>query len=630
MIRFIAPCDGSGHRFDAHAIATAAAGVYPDSIEADISIERLGQHFVRDGQRYRIARPIRDMCEFSTRDPDADWPIKGFDLIVFRTLAGGATLYDHRLRPGGTLWPGTSEARADDSLARQGPPDLPGHYGPACMILDAQYQIVRFSGPVAKFLEPMTGSASLNLFRLLHTELRAPARRLLKRAMAVGGRVQKPALFSVGGRAEAANMIAERLADPVPGQYTLLLAFQDGVPPVTSLAGWGGGLNGDDVAHAELVATCERLHGNSVTLTTANAVLESRNAALHSVNADLNSRADTLVQTNDDLTNLFDNTSVATLCLDNDLRIRRFTPAVADVFDLTDADEGRPISDFAARISVAALIADARSVLRDLSTIEREVLTDDATATFLLRIRPYRGRDNGVGGVLVTLADISERKRLDLTVARNIADCQAAEDRASALMTELDHRVKNILAVVSSVVSQTLRAGAAAAEVAADIEGRIMAIARAHNLVADEGGAGSRLRAVFDTELKPFLQYSAIRVDGPGIALTSNAAMIVALAVYELTTNAVRHGALSVPGGQLDIAWTVETDTADPALRIVWQEQGGPAVTPPEHRGFGTKLIEFSLVRVLHATVEWLFDPAGVRCVIAMPLSPVVGSLQPD
>ena len=441
------------------------------------------------------------------------------------------------------------------------------------------------------------------------------------------------------------------------------------------------------------------------------------------------------MRTNSDLSNLFDSTSVATLFLDNDFRIRRFTPAVADVFNVQDGDEGRLITDFAARISGDALIADARVVLRDLASVEREIETDDGASTFLLRIRPYRSLNNVIDGVSITLVDISERMVLDkarahlasivessedaiishdldgmitswnrgaekiygygaaeiigepmstllaeaqvdewpsnlarlrsgetltnfdisrttkddrsihlsLTispicddkgrivgasaVARNIADRKAAEERAIVLMAELDHRVKNILAVVSSVVSQTLRARNAPDDMTSEIEGRIMAIARAHNMVADQGGAASALRTIFATEIKPFVHANNIRIEGPDVTLTSNASLIVALAVHELTTNAAKYGALSVRGGHLDIAWTVEAGDGAPMLQIVWQEHGGPPVAPPEHRGFGTKLIEFSLVRVLRANVERRFDPGGVCCTIAVRLDSDVGSL---
>ena len=832
---------------DDRAIAFARAGLYTDIVEADLSVERLAHHFVKEGQRYRVAKHIRDMCVFSTHDLVKDPPFSKLDLITCRNLLiyfeaplqqRVITTFHYGLKPGGKLWLGPSETIANgtrlfkalDKRSRiydridtapeivrpigrrrvaksdSQPPTatfneldaeaslVVAQYVPAYMILDGQNEVLRFSGPVAKFLEPVSGSASLNLFRLLHTDLRSTARALLKRATETGGRVQDQALFKVDGRAEAANMIVQPMAEGPGGHRNLLLAFQEVVQPAANLVGLAAqpGANGDEMAYGELIAAREKLQVVTEELETANEELQSSNEEfqsvneeLHStveeletskeelqsineelqtVNAELNDRAESLLRTNSDLTNLFDSTSVATLFLDNDFRIRRFTPAVADVFNVQNGDEGRLITDFAARISGDALIADARAVLRDLASVEREVETDDGKSSFLLRIRPYRSLNNVIDGVSITLVDISERKQLDkarahlaaivessedaiishdldgsitswnrgaekiygyasaeiigqpmstlladaqvdewpanlerlrggetltnfdisrttkddrsihlsLTispicddkgrivgasaVARNIADRKAAEERAAVLLSELDHRVKNILAVVSSVVSQTLRARDAPEELTHEIEGRIMAIARAHNMVADQGGAASALRTIFATEVKPFLQNNNIRIEGPDVVLTSNASLIVALAVHELTTNAAKFGALSVHGGHLDIDWTVTPGNNSPivgsgdsgpivapgdsgpivapgdrgpTLQIVWREHGGPPVAAPEHRGFGTKLIEFSLVRVLRATVDRRFDVSGVVCTITLALGADVGSLTP-
>ena len=805
---------------DDRAVAFARAGLYNDSIEADISAERLDHHFVKEGQRYRVAKHIRDMCVFSTHDLVKDPPFSKLDLITCRNLLiyfetplqqRVITTFHYGLKSGGKLWLGPSEtinnstrrfktankrnriydrvdsapeivrpigrsriAQSDIKMPASPASELDAEaarilarYAPAYMILDSQNDVQRFSGPVARFMEPVSGGASLNLFRLLHTELRGPARALLKRSIEQGGRVQEQVLFHVGDRPEAANMIAEPMAEIQGSQRTVLLAFQDVRMAATELVGGapGAGATGGHLAHAELLAAREKLQVVTEELETANEELQSSNEEfqsvneeLHStveeletskeelqsineelqtVNAELNNRADSLVRSNSDLANLFDSTSVATLFLDNSFRIRRFTPAVADVFNVQEGDEGRSITDFAARISGDAIVADAKAVLRDLSSIEREVESDDGKSSFLLRIRPYRSLNNVIDGVSITLVDISERKQLDkarahlaaivessedaiishdlnglvtswnhgaekiygyttaeiigqpmstllaadqvdewpvnlerlrngetltnfdisrttkndrsihlsLTispirddkgrivgasaVARDIADRKAAEERATLLMSELDHRVKNILAVVSSVVSQTLRLASTPEATTKEIEGRIMAIARAHNLVADQGGVGSSLGEIFRTELKPFIQDSNLKIDGAAILLTSNASLIVALAVHELTTNAAKYGSLSVPGGRLDIRWTTESGEGTTRLRILWQENGGPPVTLPKHRGFGTKLIEMSLVRGLGAQVERVFDPSGVRCEITLPLSPEVGSVAP-
>ena len=806
---------------DDRAIAFARAGQYTDSIEADISSERLDHHFIKEGQRYRVAKHIRDLCVFSTHDLVKDPPFSKLDLVSCRNLLiyfetqlqiRVITTFHYGLKRGGRLWLGPSETisnatrlfKAADKRSRiydrvdvapefvrpvarrrvPAPGDIPSanpvsevdaeaarilkQFAPAYVIVDGQNEIQRFSGPIARFLEPMTGSASLNLFRLLHTELRAPARALLKRLAEQGGPVQEQVLFKVNGGIEAANMFVETLAETPGASRTLLLAFQDVLQPASRLAGGTErpGASRDETAHAELLAAREKLQVVTEELETANEELQSSNEEfqsvneeLHStveeletskeelqsineelqtVNAELNNRADSLVRSNSDLANLFDSTSVATLFLDNDFHIRRFTPSVADVFNVKEGDEGRSISDFASRIPGDALVADARTVLRDLSSIEREVASEDGKSTYLVRIRPYRSLNNVIDGVSITFVDISERKQLDqarahlaaivessedaiishdldgyitswnygaekiygysaaeiigqsistllgesqvnewpaclarlrngesitdfdisrttkddrsvclsLTispicdekgrivgasaVARDIGERKVAEARASLLLSELDHRVKNILAVVSSVVSQTLRVGSVSRSVTEEIEGRIMAIARAHNLVTDQGGVESSLRDLFVTELRPFMQAGNVNVTGPDVLLTSNASLVVALAVHELATKAAKYGALSVDAGHLDVEWTVENSDAQPLIHIVWQERDGPPVTKPARRGFGTKLIELSLVRGFGANVERTFNPGGVRCVIDLRLGTDLAKLRVD
>ena len=197
-------------------------------------------------------------------------------------------------------------------------------------------------------------------------------------------------------------------------------------------------------------------------------------------------------------------------------------------------------------------------------------------------------------------------------------------------MAELDHRVKNILAVVSSVVSQTLRSGGPPEAFSAEIEGRIMAIARAHNLLTDHGGTEGSLRDLVATETKPFEQHDNVILNGPNVLLTSKASLTLALAVHELATNAAKYGSLSVPEGKLGVSWQVVGDNSPQSLEISWLETGGPSVAQPSRRGFGTKLIEVSLVRGLKATVDRTFDETGVRCIISIPLVADVGTIRAE
>ena len=197
-------------------------------------------------------------------------------------------------------------------------------------------------------------------------------------------------------------------------------------------------------------------------------------------------------------------------------------------------------------------------------------------------------------------------------------------------MGELDHRVRNMLAVVSSVVAQTLRASATPEAFAADIQGRIKAIADAHGLLAQAGQDTLPLRDIVTAELAPHERGTgSLSVTGPDFDLTSRAGLALAMAIHELATNAVKYGALSVPAGRLDVAWTEGGDAEHRTLNFAWTESGGPPVKPPTRRGFGTALIERVLADELGTTVTREFPESGLRCTIVLPLTGQVGRLRP-
>jgi two-component sensor histidine kinase len=156
----------------------------------------------------------------------------------------------------------------------------------------------------------------------------------------------------------------------------------------------------------------------------------------------------------------------------------------------------------------------------------------------------------------------------------------------------VDHRAKNALAVVQSLVRLTPIRDPTALTRA--IEGRISALARAQTLLSEEHWHGADLRTLIAGELAPFLGEQRVELDGPSVALPPGAAQPVAMAVHELTTNAVKHGALSALAGRLSVSWLVE-QAADgmPLLQLRWVESGGPQITAtPDRRGFGSRVLD--------------------------------------
>jgi two-component system, chemotaxis family, CheB/CheR fusion protein len=201
-----------------------------------------------------------------------------------------------------------------------------------------------------------------------------------------------------------------------------------------------------------------------------------------------------------------------------------------------------------------------------------------------------------------------------------IGERKRAEEQTFLLLGELDHRVKNILSIISAVITQTLKTSSSPGAFATAMEGRIAAIARAHSLLTEGGRGALSLRDLVLTELEPFDRAGQnISVTGPSVALTPRAGLALAMAIHELAGNAAKYGALSTATGKLTVAWLLDQEESA-MLNIQWVESDGPPIAqPPSRRGFGTTLIERSLSHEFDAVVEREFLPSGMRCSISMP-----------
>lgn len=190
-------------------------------------------------------------------------------------------------------------------------------------------------------------------------------------------------------------------------------------------------------------------------------------------------------------------------------------------------------------------------------------------------------------------------------------------------MAELDHRVKNILMVITSIVSQSVRSAGSPDDFAADIQGRIQSLSRVHNLLNLHHQTHAELRELVAGELGVFRtgREDRILIDGKeDICLTGKATQTIAMALHELATNAAKYGALSTAAGKVHISWSVANSAEHPRLSFKWVESGGPPVKPPTRQGFGSQLIERIVNHELQADVRREFEPEGVRCTIEFPL----------
>jgi two-component sensor histidine kinase/PAS domain-containing protein len=208
-----------------------------------------------------------------------------------------------------------------------------------------------------------------------------------------------------------------------------------------------------------------------------------------------------------------------------------------------------------------------------------------------------------------------------------VAERARAEARRALLANELNHRVKNTLAVVQSLAAQTARGAPDLPSFGAAFQARLIALARAHDLLTREDWTGAPLDAVFRTALEPLgIDGARLEMSGCGSRALQppGAALALAMAVHELATNALKHGALSVPQGRVSVACA----DADAAPVMEWVERGGPPVAgPPARRGFGMRLLNGRLAAQAGMGADLRFEPEGVRCILRLPPPPRAPSL---
>ena len=211
-----------------------------------------------------------------------------------------------------------------------------------------------------------------------------------------------------------------------------------------------------------------------------------------------------------------------------------------------------------------------------------------------------------------------------LKILRDETPAKLAEEQRVLLLNELNHRIKNTLATVQSIAEQTLRGAEVDAATRERLAERLQALSKAHDLLVKESWAGADLNAVLEQAIAPHRQPGddPFRLDGPTVRLSPQQAVELSLASHELTTNALKYGALSQPGGEVEISWNLAQDGEGRRyMNLLWNESGGPVVEPPQRSGFGARLLAQALGREGYGHVKLDYLPAGLQCVIELPLS---------
>ncbi len=277
--------------------------------------------------------------------------------------------------------------------------------------------------------------------------------------------------------------------------------------------------------------------------------------------------------------------------------------------------EGRTELEFLSdRAQAAAVVANDQRLMQagQAEQLEEQVGQNEGSARVWSSAKaPMHDSAGAVVGLVGVSVEITEQKRV--------------EARLRLLVDELNHRVKNTIGIVQGIVVRTLHGSDPAMRQV--LLSRLVGLAAVHDLLVLEEWEGVCLDDVVAVVLAPHggLEDPRFRVSGPKLRLTPKAAQTMSMGLHELTTNALKHGAMSNSDGRITIDWLI-TDEGAPRLRLTWAEQDGPAVTPPVRKGFGSWLMQRGLPNDLAGTVRLDFDPAGLVCVIEAPLAAIAAS----
>lgn len=488
---------------DAQAIEHARMGIYPDSIAADVSAERLNKYFIKEDNSYKVKKQIREMVIFAVQNVIKDPPFSKIDLVSCRNLLiymdaqlqkKVLPLSHYILNPDGVLFLGTSESigeftdlfypidnklkifkRKEFYLERpvdypvtpfyQGPglmdveekkvaSELEIHnvaekviletYAPPGVLVNEKYEIVHFMGKTDKYLVTPVGKASFNILQMAREGLRFKLTTALHNAV----RQKKTSLFEslrikYNGGFRIVDLTVRPLLETNTASNFMLIMFDDKTPLDKIHKKKGTKVEKKDsdptiiTLERELESTKEHLQTTIEEMETSNEELKSTNEELQSVNEELQStneeletskeelqstneelvtvntelqnKVDELSQANNDINNLLASTEIGTIFLDINLCIKRFTPAMTNIFNLIQSDMGRPISDITSKIRYKDLQKDGAEVLRTLAQKDVEV-QDNSGNWFTMRISPYRTIENVIDGIVITFVEVTKIK----------------------------------------------------------------------------------------------------------------------------------------------------------------------------------------------------------------------------
>jgi PAS domain S-box-containing protein len=321
-----------------------------------------------------------------------------------------------------------------------------------------------------------------------------------------------------------------------------------------------------------------------------------------------------------------DNAAVGLVMLDCERRYTFANPAYAKILGLPHSAAeliGKGPADVLASIYETQISPHLdRAFAGERVTYELVRPRADAVANetdhYVVVYDPQRNHEGKVAGVIVTIYDITERKR--------------AEEHVRFLMRELSHRTKNVMAVVQAISWQTAQQSLDFEDFEQRFMQRLESLARSHDLLAKRDWRGVVLEDLVRAQLEPFLDSAKERLaaHGPPLLLMPEAAQDLGFALHELGTNASKYGALSVPTGKIEIGWSINDGAAGARhFHMTWRESGGPTVGPPVRKGFGSAVITAMLSRTFNGEAELDYRPEGLLWELTAPMGRLIAESQP-
>ncbi|MHB8270134.1 sensor histidine kinase [Bradyrhizobium sp.] len=296
---------------------------------------------------------------------------------------------------------------------------------------------------------------------------------------------------------------------------------------------------------------------------------------------------------------------------------------VSGQLTLTDADKPADSRFYGKPLAVKAMIAEMQDMMGKGSL---EIIPGDIAALIKKAPHPtaqeFLSAENDSLRLLLEQAGI-DAKALLAQAGIDAKEREAADKLQKLILEELHHRIKNTLATVSAIASQSLRTATSIEHGQHAIEGRLVALGRAHDLLLQARWANASLANTIRGATEPYDSESAGRfsIEGPEIRITSGAVIALAMTLNELCTNTTKFGALSVPTGRIEIEWKIDPDKQ--RLQLTWSEKNGPPVHAPTRRSFGTRLIG-SLGQQLKGEVQLAYDASGFLYVLDVPMASLV------